>query len=146
MASTIVIGYDGGECAELALDEAISLAHDLGDTELVLCFGYDVALGEEAADLRAEVRKLGEDLTRNVRVKLTSTPVGVPAGGGHKHERCEHVAYIVAGRAKIFLDDDPPFVLQPGDTLYIRPGVFHDVVPVGDEPLVTLMIDVPPED
>lgn len=89
---------------------------------------------------------VGEDLTRNVRVKLTSTPVGVPKGGGHKHERCEHVAYIVAGQARIFLDDDPPFLLRAGDTLYIRPGVFHDVVPVGDEPLVTLMVDVPPED
>ncbi len=103
--------------------------------------------GKHPGDVPVAVKVLvGEDLTPNVRVKLTSTPVGVPSGGGHKHERCEHVAYIVAGRAQIFLDGDPPFLLQAGDTLYIRPGVFHDVVPVGEEPLVTLMIDVPPED
>lgn len=89
---------------------------------------------------------VGPDLSTNVRAKLTRTPVGVPAGGGHKHLHCEHVAYIVAGRAQIYLDDDPPFILETGDTLYISPRVFHDVVPVGDEPLVTLMIDVPPED
>ena len=105
------------------------------------------AEGKHPGDVPVAVKVLvGEDLTRNVRVKLTSTPVGVPAGGGHKHERCEHVAYILAGRARITLDADPPFLLEPGDTLYIRPGVFHDVVPVGDAPLVTLMIDVPPED
>jgi mannose-6-phosphate isomerase-like protein (cupin superfamily) len=89
---------------------------------------------------------VGDDLTKNVRVKLTSTPVGVPKGGGHKHERCEHVAYIVSGQARIYLDQDPPFLLRAGDTLYVAAGVFHDVEPVGDEPLVTLMVDVPPED
>ena len=103
--------------------------------------------GRHPGEVPVAVKVLvGEDLTRNVRVKLTSTPAGTPTGGGHKHERCEHVAYIVAGRARICLDDDPPFLVQPGDTLYIRPGVFHDVVPIGKEPLVTLMIDVPPED
>lgn len=89
---------------------------------------------------------VGDDLTKNVRAKLTSTPVGAPRGGGHKHQHCEHVAYIVSGQAQIFLDDDPPIVLRKGDTLYVSPGVFHDVAPIGDEPLVTLMIDVPPED
>ncbi len=103
--------------------------------------------GKHPGEVPVAVRVLvGGDLTKNVRVKLTTTPVGVPKGGGHKHERCEHVAYIVSGQAQIFLDGDPPFVLRAGDTLYISPGVFHDVVPVGDEPLVTLMVDVPPED
>ena len=105
------------------------------------------ARGRHPGEVPVAVKVLvGEDLTKHVRVKLTSTPVGVPKGGGHKHERCEHVAYIVSGQARIFLDDDPPFLLRSGDTLYISPGVFHDVVPVGDEPLVTLMVDVPPED
>ena len=104
------------------------------------------AQGRHPGDVPVGVKVLvGADLTRNVRVKLTTTPVGVPKGGGHKHERCEHVAYIVAGQARIFLDDDPPFLLRAGDTLYVAPGVFHDVVPVGNEPLVTLMVDVPPE-
>jgi mannose-6-phosphate isomerase-like protein (cupin superfamily) len=103
--------------------------------------------GRHPGEVPVAVRVLvGEDLTKNVRVKLTSTPVGVPEGGGHRHARCEHVAYIVSGQARIHLDDDPPFVLRAGDTLYIAPGVFHDVTPIGSEPLVTLMVDVPPED
>ena len=102
--------------------------------------------GKHPGEVPVSVRVLvGQDLTRNVRVKLTTTPVGVPKGGGHKHERCEHVAYIVSGQARIFLDDDPPILLRAGDTLYVSAGVFHDVVPVGEEPLVTLMVDVPPE-
>jgi mannose-6-phosphate isomerase-like protein (cupin superfamily) len=103
--------------------------------------------GRHPGDVPVGVRVLvGADLTPNVRVKLTSTPVGVAKGGGHRHERCEHVAYIVSGQARIRLDDDPPFLLRPGDTLYVAAGVFHDVEPVGDAPLVTLMVDVPPED
>jgi len=103
--------------------------------------------GTHPGDVPVAVKVLvGEDLTQNVRMKLTSTPVGVPKGGWHKHVRQEHVAYIVSGQARIYLDDDPPFLLHAGDTLYIAPGVFHDVEPVGTAPLVTLMVDVPPED
>ena len=56
------------------------------------------------------------------------------------------MAYIVSGQARIYLDDDPPLLLRAGDTIHISPGVFHDVEPFGSEPLVTLMVDVPPED
>jgi mannose-6-phosphate isomerase-like protein (cupin superfamily) len=104
-------------------------------------------VGTHPGDVPVAVKVLvGEELTRSVRVKLTTMPVGVPKGGGHKHVRQEHVAYIVSGQARIYLDGDPPLLLKTGDTIHISPGVFHDVEPFGTEPLVTLMIDVPPED
>jgi len=32
----IVVGYDGSDCAKMALDEAVALAKDLGDSVLIV--------------------------------------------------------------------------------------------------------------
>jgi nucleotide-binding universal stress UspA family protein len=63
MASALVVGYDGSECAAAALEEAISLAGETGD-RIVIAFGYEPSgYGEERAAHREEVRKFGERVT-----------------------------------------------------------------------------------
>ena len=47
----------------------------------------------------------------------------------------EEVAYVVAGRGELRLDDEAvPFA--PGDALYIPAGVWHAVANTGDEDVV----------
>jgi nucleotide-binding universal stress UspA family protein len=63
MASALVVGYDGSECATAALEEAIKLAGTTGD-RIVISFGYEPAgYGEERGAHREEVRKFGEQVT-----------------------------------------------------------------------------------
>lgn len=63
MARALVIGYDGCECAQAALEEAIELARTTGD-KLVIGFGYEPGgYGEEHSAHREEVRKFGERVT-----------------------------------------------------------------------------------
>lgn len=63
MARTLVVGYDGSECAQAALEEAIALAGATGD-KLVIGFGYEPGgYGEEHAAHREQVRQFGERVT-----------------------------------------------------------------------------------
>jgi nucleotide-binding universal stress UspA family protein len=63
MADTLVVGYDGSECARAALEAAIHFAGTTGD-EIVIAFGYEPGgYGEEHAAHREEVRKFGERVT-----------------------------------------------------------------------------------
>ena len=60
---TLVVGYDGSECASAALDTALSIASRGGD-EVVITFGYEPGnYGEEHDAHREEVRKFGERTT-----------------------------------------------------------------------------------
>jgi nucleotide-binding universal stress UspA family protein len=60
MAGKIVVGYDGGEGAQGALDTALVLCQDL-DAELVVVFGYGIPLPErQSADYREALQELGE--------------------------------------------------------------------------------------
>ena len=64
MAGTLIVGYDGSECAEAALETAIGLAKETGD-RLVIGFGYEPGgYGEEHTAHREEVRKFGERITK----------------------------------------------------------------------------------
>ena len=63
MARSLVVGYDGSECARAALEEAISLAASTGD-RIVIGFGYEPGgPGEEHTAHREEVRRFGERAT-----------------------------------------------------------------------------------
>ncbi|UGS36272.1 universal stress protein [Capillimicrobium parvum] len=65
--STIVVGYDGTEGADVALCEAASLARDLGD-RLVLVFSYEVSrLGGEVADYADALRQYGRGVLERGR-------------------------------------------------------------------------------
>jgi nucleotide-binding universal stress UspA family protein len=61
----IVVGYDGSDCAQAALETAIEMARDLGD-ELLLTFGYEPGrrMGEEHAAHREAVKQFGERMTQ----------------------------------------------------------------------------------
>jgi nucleotide-binding universal stress UspA family protein len=60
MAGNIVVGYDGGEGAQKALDAALVLCQDLG-AELVVVFGYGIPLPErQSADYRDALQEFGE--------------------------------------------------------------------------------------
>jgi len=77
MASTIVVGYDGGDGAKGALDTALELCKDLG-AELVIAFGYGIPLPErQSADYRDALHELGEKFVREAEQRAEQA--GVPA-------------------------------------------------------------------
>jgi nucleotide-binding universal stress UspA family protein len=75
MAGKIVVGYDGGEGAQRALDTAIELCKDLG-TELVVVFGYGMPLPErQSADYRDALHELGEKFIREAEERAGAAGV-----------------------------------------------------------------------
>lgn len=62
MPGSLVVGVDGSDCANAAIDEAASLAKDLND-RVVVVFGYEPYRGaSEIQDHRAALEELGEKL------------------------------------------------------------------------------------
>ncbi len=60
---TLIVGYDGSECAVAALDHALELGRELGDT-VVVAYGYDPGNpGEEHTAHREAVRAVAEEAT-----------------------------------------------------------------------------------
>ena len=60
MASTLVLGYDGSDCAKAALQAAVECAKAFGD-RIVVAFGAGVyPVGEDSDHLRL-VKKMGAD-------------------------------------------------------------------------------------
>lgn len=63
MASGIVVGYDGSDCAKAALAAAIELAKATGD-RITVAFGYHVwPGGGEAGDYRRTLKDHGASMT-----------------------------------------------------------------------------------
>lgn len=61
--SEIVVGYDGSDCAQSALEQAIAIAKELGD-RLVIVFGYEpYRMGGEIQDHRVALEEFGEAVT-----------------------------------------------------------------------------------
>jgi nucleotide-binding universal stress UspA family protein len=59
----IVVGYDGSECSQAALDLAAAAAAALGD-KIVVAFGYDAnPVGGELLDYAKSLHELGEQRT-----------------------------------------------------------------------------------
>lgn len=73
----LVLGYDGSDCANAALEEAASLAKGLGD-RVVIGFGYDPGgPGEEFGATSDAIRKLGEKVTAEAVERASSHGVEV---------------------------------------------------------------------
>jgi len=58
----------------------------------------------------------------------------------HNHPDAEEVIYVVSGEAEQMLNDDQPFTVRAGDTVFIPVGVFHSTVNTGWEPLRVLVV------
>jgi nucleotide-binding universal stress UspA family protein len=75
--ATLVVGYDGSECARAALDHALRLAADLGDA-VVAVYGYDPGgPGEEYKAHRDAVRHIGEQVTAEAAARAEEAGVEV---------------------------------------------------------------------
>lgn len=69
MADEIVLGYDGTEVSDVALEVALGLARDL-QTKLVVVFGYDPArIGGEVRDLDEALESRGKEAIRKAEEK-----------------------------------------------------------------------------
>ena len=63
MPETIVLGYDGSDCADAALDEAVRLAAADG-SRIVVAFCFHVwPGGGEAGDFAHELERMGREVT-----------------------------------------------------------------------------------
>ena len=75
MAAEIIVGYDGTECSEAALDVAIGLAKDLS-TKLVVLYAYDPPrIGGEVRDLDQALETRGREVTAQAVEKAQAAGV-----------------------------------------------------------------------
>lgn len=75
--------------------------------------------------------------------KLTFGQVILMPGKGHdrhNHPESEEVLYVLSGRGEQMINDEEPFPITPGDTIYVPQAVFHSTVNTGWEPLQLLAI------
>lgn len=60
MSTTLVVGFDGSDGARTALDEALRLAQDIGDTAVHLVFSFEAPrIGGELHDLDDVIAQRG---------------------------------------------------------------------------------------
>lgn len=77
MAETLVLGYDGSECAGAALEAGLRLAEEMGH-ELVIVFGYEPGgYGEEHGAHRDAVRAHAEGVTAEAKSRAEKAGVEV---------------------------------------------------------------------
>ncbi len=50
----------------------------------------------------------------------------------HAHSNCREALYLLAGRLRHTVGDES-VILEPGDTLIVPPGVFHNAESIGEE-------------
>ena len=76
MARTIVLGYDGSDGADVALEKAIELAK-LEAARIVVVFAYEIpaAYGGETGDYRRAVRERAEEATARAVPRLEEAGV-----------------------------------------------------------------------
>jgi nucleotide-binding universal stress UspA family protein len=76
--SQIVVGYDGSETSERALDQAIELAKGLGDT-IVVVFGYAPPgiWGGEIAEHEEAIEELGTRVTGQAQARAAAAGIEI---------------------------------------------------------------------
>ena len=74
----IVVGYDGSETSDRALDQAIELAKGLGDT-IVVVFGYAPPgiWGGEIAEHEEAIEELGTKMTGQARARAAAAGIEI---------------------------------------------------------------------
>lgn len=58
----------------------------------------------------------------------------------HNHPKSEEVLYVLSGEGVQMLNDEEPFPIKPGDTIYVPIAVFHSTINTGWTPLRLLAI------
>ncbi len=76
MPSSIVVGYDGSDCARAALERAVELAK-LDGSKVVVVFGYEIpaAYGGETGDYRRAVRAIAEQAAAEAAAQVKGSGV-----------------------------------------------------------------------
>lgn len=90
-------------------------------------------------------RLIGRD---NVGAQQLEVLLGTVAKAGgalkHSHPGIEQVCYMLEGRARVEVGDDPPAELGPGDSVFFPAGVPHVFTTISAEPVKVLVIYAPP--
>lgn len=74
---TIVVGYDGSDCAQAALSTALDVARALGD-DIVVAFGFEAnPVGGEAIDYWRALREHGESVLAQAAARAQAAGVSV---------------------------------------------------------------------
>lgn len=106
MANTIVVGYDGSGTAKAALTQAIDLAKDMPDAEIVITCGHDRTPGwlgyEPMWKAAMEMEKLWDEMEEKIVADLEVAAETVRAAGLQAATACSrgNPAAIVVGVAK----------------------------------------------
>jgi oxalate decarboxylase/phosphoglucose isomerase-like protein (cupin superfamily) len=58
----------------------------------------------------------------------------------HNHPESEEILYVLSGEGMQMLDDEEPFPVKAGDTIYVPTALFHSTKNTGWEPLRLLAI------
>ena len=80
-------------------------------------------------------RKLGNSAT------MTFGRATIPAGienPRHRHPNCDEILHVLSGRIEHSLGEER-FTMEPGDTISIPAGVWHNAHALGDEDAVTVI-------
>jgi len=71
-----------------------------------------------------------------------------PSGSGHPthyHPRADEIWYIYEGKLKVTFNEGPTLVAESGSILFAKRGTTHDMISVGEDPLVMLVFVAPNE-
>lgn len=58
----------------------------------------------------------------------------------HNHPKSEEILYVLSGEGVQMLNDEEPFPIKPGDTIYVPTAAFHSTLNTGWTPLRLLAV------
>jgi oxalate decarboxylase/phosphoglucose isomerase-like protein (cupin superfamily) len=58
----------------------------------------------------------------------------------HNHPESEEILYVLSGEGEQMINDEPPFRVKAGDTIYVPTAVFHSTFNTGWGPLRLLAL------
>ncbi len=85
--------------------------------------------------------RLTDEPAASARVFRSYSPA--PA---HYHATCDEYLLVLSGRATLFLGDDPPFEVGPGQLIFFKKGTVHGMPAILEEPFVVFAVDTPRRD
>jgi mannose-6-phosphate isomerase-like protein (cupin superfamily) len=85
--------------------------------------------------------RLTEEPAASARVFRCYTPT--PA---HYHATCDEYLLVISGRARMFLGEDPPFDVGPGQLIFFKKATIHGMPEILEEPFVVFAVDTPRRD